>query len=234
MAAKLLTDESLYEMIKKAKEEAENKGPRDVYVYIRYFYTPPEQLTLHFSNKPITDHGGYSVYESYFIDKDEKYSGVPPWYIPTNNGSNVMDITSEPNFIPTKSIANWFYGLGNVYDWSSVSTWDTKYVTDMEGTFGSENRYVSTVSSLDFLQNWDVSNVTDMSGMFHYNSGISSVEPISEWNVGNVVDMYGMFYECSGIKTFEPLNNWDVSKVTKHTDMFYRAYGTRPIWGKDW
>ena len=68
-----------------------------------------------------------------------------------------------------------YYFINNYKKYNHISTWDTKYITDMSYLFYSFKEFNDDIS------NWDVSNVTDMNGMFYdcikFNHNFSMQQP---------------------------------------------------------
>lgn len=107
-----------------------------------------------------------------------------------------------------------------------VGNWNTSKVTNMAGTFMTNNFN----QSLAFNDNgtpgdttddkWNTANVTDMNYMF-YGARFFN-QDISGWNTGKVTNMNYMF---QGAYVFnQNIGGWDVSKVTNMAQMFQSAY----------
>ncbi len=95
----------------------------------------------------------------------------------------------------------------------SISHWDVRSVTNMEGMFKGATSFNQEIGD------WDVSSVTNMENMF--DGATSFNQEIGDWEVNNVTDMRWMF--DGAISFNQDIGDWDVSSVTNMEGMFEDA-----------
>ena len=117
---------------------------------------------------------------------------------------------------------------GRDVDLGPISTWNTRFVTDMSALFQATNetndpdhqRFANAAMFFNQdISRWDTSNVTNMAAMFDFARAFNM--PIGGWDVSNVVTMKRMFAFSGNFD--QDLSQWDVSKVMDMSYMFYAA-----------
>ena len=94
-----------------------------------------------------------------------------------------------------------------------IGTWNTRYVTSMQGAFLNRETFNSDISG------WDTRSVTDMSFMF---SGATSFnQPIGNWQTSKVSSFWSMFLSAHSFN--QSLDGWDTSSATTMQSMFKDA-----------
>lgn len=94
-----------------------------------------------------------------------------------------------------------------------LSSWDTRYITNMTGLFENCSKLETVnVSSLN------IDRVTNMNSMFEGCSSLKELDLLS-WDISNVKNMNQMFRNCS-LKELD-LSTWDTSNVTSMSGMFW-------------
>ena len=158
----------------------------------------------------ITDESVFAPYN----EDDFKY-GLLYYFNPTNQ--DALTYFSKSSY-STNSI-------GSIcYEPTSISSWDTHYVQNMDSAFYNNVIFCQNSSPLfnEDISQWDVSQVTDMNSMFHGASEfVGDGLSMSTWDVSQVTDMNSMF--CSAIKFNSNLTLWKVGQVTAMNDMFNNA-----------
>jgi len=94
-----------------------------------------------------------------------------------------------------------------------ISTWDTRYVTDMSYMFYNLRCFNQPIGG------WNTINVTDMSCMFE--NAESFNQEIGCWKTMNVTNMNGMFRNA--INFNQPIQGWTTDNVTNMSFMFFNA-----------
>lgn len=124
-----------------------------------------------------------------------------------------INATDKPDLSLITQIFSMFNGCRNFIGGSSMNSWNTSTVTDMNNIFSGAEVFNQDISF------WNTSNVTNMSSMF---SGAKAFnQPIGNWNVSKVSSMSYMFY---GAKAFnQPIGTWNTSSVIYMQGMFYDA-----------
>jgi surface protein len=133
---------------------------------------------------------------------------------------NAENLTSVPAFLPpTVTILSsmfymdTFYAYASIFNSSTISSWDTTYVTDMSYMFNM-NSYGSAFNQP--LNSWNVSSVTNMRSMFSFCSVFN--QNLNSWNVSNVTDMGDMFSYCAAFNG--NITSWNTGNVTNMNQMF--------------
>ncbi|MDF7639790.1 BspA family leucine-rich repeat surface protein [Lactobacillus sp. ESL0791] len=114
------------------------------------------------------------------------------------------DIVSDPGSLYRPSSSTVKCGF-------SVSSWNTRYVTDMSYMFAG----TTALTKIGDVSQWKTSNVQYMNSMF-YNAkklGSDSDLDLSGWNTSSVTDMNYMFSGAEGLTTLKLGPNWDTSNV---------------------
>lgn len=138
------------------------------------------------------------------------------------------------------NLVNMFAGSGDFggtsFEMTATDTPNFKPDTSLRQFFA-----LSTIFSVNNIENWDMSNVTDMTKMFlatpNFNqdlsnwdtSGVTTTDDmfygadafngdISTWDVSNVISMDRMFYLTKSFN--QDLTNWNTGKVKSMVGMF--------------
>lgn len=138
------------------------------------------------------------------------------------------------------NLVNMFAGSGD-YGGTSFEMTATDTPNFKPGTSLRQFFALSTIFSVNNIENWDMSNVTDMTKMFlatpNFNQDLSNWDTsavtttddmfygadafngdISTWDVSNVISMDRMFYLTKSFN--QDLTNWNTGKVKSMVGMF--------------
>lgn len=237
---------------KMSLEILDNEDKTGVFVY---YYNGD---TLHFSNRPISDHGNNIVMQEFYLDFDSdiKVFDKVPW---RNYAISIKSITSEDNFVPSIGIGYWFYNFYYLEDISGLSKWDVSNVANFYNTFGYCASVISweplknwktesllyligtftgsSITDLTTIQDWDVSKVLAMTHLFE-KTKIVDLTPLLNWQVQSIINLGSIFSNCSNIVSIAPISHWDVSQCVYMDYSFYNCiqindFSTLNIWNTE-
>ena len=90
---------------------------------------------------------------------------------------------------------------------TSMNSWDTSMVNNMESTFEGAINFNQDISG------WDTGNVLSMETMFWGDGSVMQFnQPIGSWSTGSVTNMCGMLGYCTSFQ--QNIGPWDVSGWT--------------------
>ena len=155
------------------------------------------------------------------ISASSSPSPIYAWY----SSGTIYYYSEATNIIMNTNSNSFFYQMRALYNLSTISTWKTTMIMNMNSMFYYTGYSSSSSFSLN-LSSWDTSNVTNMSSMFYY-AGYGSTSSfnlnLSSWDTSNVTNMYGMFYSAGRNATswtVSGISSWNTSNVTNMGNMF--------------
>ena len=148
----------------------------------------------------------------YYDDKRASRSGITELYAP--------DTPSDPDAVRFQNYHDKV--LKAVIDPSMKYAPLTLMRVMFCGRYGNSTDYcLSSMTSIEGLENLNTANVTNMSLMFDGCSSLTTLD-LSSWNTQNVKDMYSMFNDCSSLTSID-LSSWDTQNVKDMRYMFQRC-----------
>ena len=135
-------------------------------------------------------------------------------------GDKIID-TTEMN-----SMNSLFYNCNSLH-YLDVSGWNTRNVTDLNGTF-----YNTSIYQID-LSDFDTRNVETMYRTFGYFGYSDTILDLSNWNTIKVENLDETFFNC--FCHVVDISGWDATNVVQYTGFgnmsFIQSYvGGRTIW----
>lgn len=135
-----------------------------------------------------------------------------------NQEIGTWDVSKVTTMLGLFNIVGGYTGVFNNGGSSSINTWNTGLVTNMQQVFSNQVNFNQNVGA------WNTANVTNMSYMFNcgtadgkFNNGGSTT--IDNWNTAKVTTMLQMF---TGQPLFnQPIGIWNTVLVTRMDYMFY-------------
>lgn len=127
--------------------------------------------------------------------------------------ANRWMVTSVPTSIPTTvTDLSFMFQFAMLFN-QNLNGWDTRNVTNMEGTFrGAYNFNNGGISAFT----WDTRNVTTMRNMFSIASAFNA--DISGWDTRSLTDMAGL---VSAAESFnQSLGGWNITNVVGLENIF--------------
>lgn len=117
-----------------------------------------------------------------------------------------------------------------VPDWNDIIPDITKVVFDTSfakarpvstsGWFFVNNETnISSLTTIEGIENLNTSSVTDMDRMFYGCTKLTTLD-LSHFNTSNVTNMDAMFYSCSNLTTIYCGDNWSTDKLNSSVIMF--------------
>lgn len=210
-------------------EDDDPTSPKNVYAYLY------DGGILHFSNKPIQEHGENTLVERYYLEATSNIFMLErvPW---SDRRKEIVKITSEDSFTPTLGMGFWFYEFENLKDISALRKWNMYPVKSLYNTFGccynlknfdalygwslkSLENLIGTftrcyyLTDLTVFLNWDVSKVTGMSHTFEFNYNIKDISALRRWDVSSVKNLGSIFRGCTSLEDISALSNWKTSSL---------------------
>ena len=195
-----------------------------------YTLTPSTQSSSMF-HKSISDWGNILEFPSYIKASTDASIDNLAWDRTGKRGYGSIKtrLKSLPSSIPSwfSSLKTCFAGTSDRLT-SSVASWDTSNIIDMEDLC-FDSLFNQDISS------WNTSNVkyfnsafashTPNDLYFGYDSQFN--RPIGSWDTSAALEMISMFHRNFSFD--QTINNWDVSKVTLMTSMFYLSIFNQDI-----
>ena len=136
-----------------------------------------------------------------------------------NQEVGLWNTVKNTSLFGTFSVTSTF-GVFNNAGSSSIGSWNTSLVTNMQQAFSNQPFFNQNIGS------WNTANVTNLSYMFNnnwaigvFNNGGSST--INSWNTAKVTTIQQMFNFQSFFN--QPINSWNTSLVNTMSDLFYSA-----------
>lgn len=121
-----------------------------------------------------------------------------------NGCSNLqLNATDNPNLSAVTSMNSMFSSCTALTGNSSMNSWNTSNVTDMQHVFNGASSFNQPIGS------WNVGAVSNMGNMFQ-NATLFN-QPLGTWNTSNVTNMWYMFVNATSFN--QSLAGWNVSNV---------------------
>ena len=158
------------------------------------------------------------------ISADTSTTPIYAWY--DSESTTIYYYSEATNILANENSGDFFYEMRAISNLSTISTWDTSGVMDMNDMFRYTG-YNATAFTLD-LSSWKTSTVTNLENMFSY-AGYNATTftlDLSSWNTSNVTSVVGMFsYAGRNAATWSigDLSSWNTSSVTNMPSMFNSA-----------
>ena len=135
------------------------------------------------------------------------------WNVENIKGKRyIVEYIEEEPYINMKKLPPWF--MKNV----QKINFENKIVPDNIDLWFYG---LSSLTSIENINNLDTSNVTNMNGMFYGCSTLTNID-VSSFNTSKVTDMSNMFRGCSELLTIN-LSGLDTSNVTNMNSMFFEC-----------